>query len=95
MRIIFFATLLGLSLMPAHGHQCILSGTDASEIAIYNACKNDLVMGLDKHTFLPDNKAIKTERDSERLILLESENRKLQEKLNLFRSRLLDLMKDL
>ncbi len=95
MRIIFFATLLGLLLMPAHGHQCILSGTDASEIAIYNACKNDLIMGLDKHTLLPDDTTIKTERASERLILLESENRKLQAKLDLLRSRLLDLIKDL
>ena len=95
MRIIFFATLIGLFFTPAYGHQCILSGTDASEIAIYNACKNDLVMGLDKHTLLPDNTTIKTDRASERLILLESENRQLQAKLGLLRSRLLDLVKDL
>ena len=90
MRIIFFAILLSLSAGSVHGHQCVLSGTGASEIAIYNACKNDLVMGMDGH-----GSAGATDQVSQKLILLETENRQLQAKLALLRNRLLDLMKDL
>ena len=91
MRIIFFAILLSLSAGSVHGHQCVLSGTGASEIAIYNACKNDLVMGMDGH----GSSAGATDQVSQKLILLEAENRQLQAKLALLRNRLLDLMRDL
>ena len=92
MRIIFFAILLSLSAGSVHGHQCVLSGTGASEIAIYNACKNDLVMGMDGHG---SSAASATDHVSQKLIPLEAENRQLQAKLALLRNRLLDLMKDL
>ena len=95
MRIIFFATLLCLLTPPIYGHQCILSGTSTSEIAIYNACKNDAVMGLDDPTAPSGNANGKTEEMSHRLTLLEAENRQLQAKLNSLRNRLLDLIKSL
>ena len=95
MRIIFFAILLSLPAGSVHGHQCVLSGTGASEIAIYNACKNDLVMGMDGHGSAATNTADATDQVRQKLILLEAENRQLQAKLALLRNRLLDLMKDL
>ena len=98
MRIIFFAILFSLSAGSVHGHQCVLSGTGASEIAIYNACKNDLVMGIDGHgssVTSAASAASATDQVSQKLILLEAENRQLQTKLALLRNRLLDLMKDL
>ena len=92
MRIMLFATLFSLLAAPLYGHQCVLSGTDASDITAYNACKNDLVMGMDGH----DKSATSAADDtSQRLILFEAENRQLQAKLGLLRNRLLDLMKDL
>ena len=95
MRIIFFAILLILSAGSVHGHQCVLSGTGASEIAIYNACKNDLVMGMDGHDKSGTSGTSAADDTSHRLILLEAENRQLRAKLGLLRNRLLDLMKDL
>ena len=95
MRIIFFAILLILSAGLVHGHQCVLSGTSASEIAIYNACKNDLVIGMDGHGSSATSAAGATDQANQKLILLEAENRKLQAKLALLRNRLLDLMRDL
>ena len=95
MRIIFFAILFSLLASSVHGHQCVLSGTGASEIAIYNACKNDLVMGMDGHGSSANSTAGTTDQTSQKLILLEAENRQLQAKLALLRNRLLDLMKDL
>ena len=96
MRIIFFAILFSLLASSVHGHQCVLSGTGASEIAIYNACKNDLVMGMDGHGSSATSPASATDQKvSQKLILLEAENRQLQAKLALLRNRLLDLMKDL
>ena len=95
MRIIFFAILLILSAGSVHGHQCVLSGTGASEIAIYNACKNDLVMGMDGHGSSTTSAAGATDQANQKLILLEAENRQLQAKLALLRNRLLDLMRDL
>ena len=95
MRIIFFAILLSLSAGSVYGHQCILSGTAASEIAIYNACKNDLVMGMDGHSSSATSTAGANDQVSQKLILLEAENRQLQAKLASLRNRLLDLMRDL
>ena len=70
MRIIFFAILFSLSAGSVHGHQCVLSGTGASEIAIYNACKNDLVMGMDGHGSSATSAASATDQVSQKLILL-------------------------
>ena len=95
MRIMFFATLFSLLAAPLYGHQCVLSGTDASDISIYNACKNDLVMGMDGHDKSATDTTSTADDTSQRLILLEAENRQLQAKLGLLRNRLLDLMKDL
>ena len=95
MRIIFFAILLILSAGSVYGHQCVLSGTGASEIAIYNACKNDLVIGMDGHGSSATIAAGTTDQANQKLILLEAENRQLQAKLALLRNRLLDLMRDL
>ena len=95
MRIIFFAILLSLPAGSVHGHQCVLSGMGASEIAIYNSCKNDLVMGMDGHGSSTTSAAGATDQATQKLILLEAENRQLQAKLALLRNRLLDLMRDL
>ncbi len=95
MRIIFFAILISLSVGSVYGHQCVLSGTDASKIAIYNACKNDLIMGTDGHGSPAASTATTADQVSQKLILLEAHNRQLQAKLDLLRNRLLDLMKDI
>ena len=90
MQTILFAILFSLTAGPVYSHQCVLSGTTAAEITIYNACKNDLVMEMDGHV-----SANAADQVSEKLNLLESENRQLQAKLDLLRNRLLDLMKNL
>ncbi len=95
MRIAFFAMLLSLLTTPSSGHQCVLSGTDASEITIYNACKNDLLMGVDGHASSADVANSTNKNPSQRLILLEAENKRLQAKLDLLRIHLLDLIKNL
>jgi hypothetical protein len=95
MRIIIFTSLLGLLAAPVYGHQCILSGTDSSQIAIYNACKSDIVMGLDGHDLSSKDTTSENESATQRLILLEAENRQMQAKLKSLRNRLLELMKDL
>ncbi len=95
MRIIFFTILLSLSAGSVYSHQCVLSGTDASEIAIYNACKNDLAMGMDGHESSATSATGVTDQVSQKLILLEAENRQLQAKLALLRNRLLDFIRDL
>ena len=95
MRITFFAMLLSLLTAPTYGHQCVLSGTDASEITIYNACKNDLIMGADGHASSADIANSTDKNPSQRLILLEAENKRLQAKLGLLRNQLLDLIKNL
>ena len=95
MQTILLAILFSLTAGPVYSHQCVLSGTTAAEITIYNACKNDLVMGMDRHGSSATSSASATDQVSQKLILLEAENRQLQAKLALFRNRLLDLMKDL
>lgn len=95
MRITFFAISFSLLTAPIYGHQCVLSGTDASEITIYNACKNDLIMGVDGHDSSATSANSANENSSQKLILLEAENKRLQAKLDLLRNQLLDLMKNL
>ena len=90
MQIIFFAILFSLTAGSVYSHQCVLSGTTASEITIYNACKNDLAMTMDGH-----GSTDTADQVSQKIILLEAENRQLQAKLELIRNRLLDLMRNL
>ncbi len=95
MRVIFFSILFSLSAGSVYSHQCVLSGTTASEITIYNACKNDIVMGMDGHGSSVTSIAGAADQVDQKLILLEAKNKQLQAKLDLLRNRLLDLMKDL
>jgi hypothetical protein len=52
-------------------------------------------MGMDGHDKSATSATSAADDTSQRLILLEAENRQLQAKLGLLRNRLLDLMKDL
>ena len=95
MQIIFFAILFSLAAGSVFGHQCVLSGTTAAEITVYNACKNDLAMEMDGHGPSAKSAASATDQAGQKLLLLEAENKQLQAKLDLLRNRLLDLIKNL
>ena len=69
------------------GHECILQGTDTSEIAAYNACKNDLAFGNAGH----DDTALSA--TSDRIKALEIENEALKAKILILKGRLLDLLR--
>jgi len=81
---------------PTMAHECVLSGTSASEITIYNSCKNDLIMGQSGHARQKDeaenqdNTAL-----TARVKALEAENQGLRARLETARRQLLDLAKDL
>ena len=47
--VLLFAVCLVHIAAPTAAHECVLGGTSASEITIYNSCKNDLIMGQSGH----------------------------------------------
>ena len=51
MKIFYFMFLIYFSFQ-AHAHECILQGTSAKDITIYNACKADLKKNTNPHTDL-------------------------------------------
>ena len=69
------------------GHECILQGTNTSDIAAYNACKNDLAFGTAGHT---DTDSTAT---SDRIKVLETENEALKAKILILKGQLLNLFR--
>jgi len=97
MRLICLALCFALLASPASAHFCLLTGTTNADIASYNACKNDLMMGLSGH-----DQAAEEDKDedlrqltAETLRQLKAENAELRAKLAQLRGQLLDLAKDL
>ena len=90
-RMIVVVMAFGLMSVGAHAHECKLTGSTNAEITSYNACKNDLMMGLTGHDKASDDNAA----NADKIIALEAEIQHLQDKLTLLRRRLLDLAKDL
>ena len=64
-------------------HKCVLTGSSATEITIYNSCKNDLASGVINHT---------NTRDLERIKELEQETKQLEGKIFALKRYLLDLL---
>jgi len=89
MRLICLALCFAFLASPASAHLCLLTGTTNADIASYNACKNDLMMGLSGH-----DQAAAEDKDED-LRQLTAENAELRAKLAQLRSQLLDLAKDL
>ena len=90
-RIIVAMIAFGLINANAHAHECKLTGSTNTEITSYNACKNDLMMGLSGHDKASDENIANTDK----IIALEVQIQQLQDKLTFLRRRLLDLAKDL
>jgi hypothetical protein len=94
--VLLFAVCLVHIAAPTAAHECVLGGTSASEITIYNSCKNDLIMGQSGHAVQKDeaenqdNTAL-----TARIKALEAENQGLRARLETARRQLLDLAKDL
>ena len=65
-------------------HKCVLNGSSATEITIYNSCKNDLASGVAGHS--------KT-KDPDRIKELEQENEQLKGKILALKRYLLDLLR--
>ena len=88
MRLSLLAVVILLTLNePTLGHECILQGTDTSEIAAYNACKNDLAFGNAGHS---DTASSAT---SDRIKVLEIENQSLKAKILILKGQLLNLLR--
>ena len=77
MKIFYFLFLIIFSLK-AYAHECVLQGTSAQDITIYNACKSDLKKN--DHS----NKALNN-------ALMKNKIKKLKEENKLLKNQLLDI----
>lgn len=77
MKIFYFLFLIIFS-FKAYAHECVLQGTSAKDITIYNACKSDLKK--DDHS----NKALNN-------ALMKNKIKKLKEENKLLKNQLLDI----
>ena len=82
-RAILTASLITILSQNAMAHKCVLTGSSATEITIYNSCKNDLASGVINHT---------NTRDLERIKELEQETKQLEGKIFALKRYLLDLL---
>ena len=83
-RTVLAIILLSLFSQTAMAHKCVLAGSNAAEITIYNSCKNDLASGLAGHN---DTKKENYIRE------LELENEKLKYKILSLKQYLFDLLR--
>ena len=83
-RTILTAALITMLSQNAMAHKCVLTGSNATEIIIYNSCKNDLVSGASGHS-----DTIVSERINE----LEQENEQLEDKILALKRYLIDLLR--
>jgi len=77
MKIFYFLFLIIFSLK-AYAHECVLQGTSAQDITIYNACKSDLKKNTNPHKDL--NNAF-----------LKNKIKELKEENKLLKNQLLDI----
>ena len=77
MKIFYFLFLIIFSLK-AYAHECVLQGTSAKDITIYNACKSDLKKNTNPHKDL--NNAF-----------LKNKIKELKEENKLLKNQLLDV----
>ena len=77
MKIFYFLFLIIFS-FKANAHECLLQGTSAKDITIYNACKSDLKKNDQS------NKALNN-------ALMKNKIKKLQEENKMFKNQLLEI----
>ena len=77
MKIFYFLFLIIFS-FKAYAHECVLQGTSAKDITIYNACKSDLKKNTNPHKGL--NNAF-----------LKNKIKELKEENKLLKNQLLDI----
>ena len=81
---ILTAVFITISSQNAMAHKCVLNGSSATEITIYNSCKNDLASSLAGHNNI---------KDLDRIKELEKENEHLKGKILVLKRYLLDLLR--
>ena len=88
-RSILLLTMLISTLAgPLSAHQCILGGSTATDMQIYNSCKADLAAGIAGHDH--QNADMSGE-----ILRLKTENEALRARLKIIRQRLLTILGDL
>lgn len=93
MRLFFTSLILATLALatlatPSLAHQCILGGSSATDIQIYNSCKADLVAGNSGHEDAGTDPSVEMSR-------LRAENDALKAKLTDVKRQLLDILGDL
>ena len=88
MKFFYFLFLIIFSLK-AYAHECVLQGTSAKDITIYNACKSDL-----KKTDY-SNKSLNNALMKNKIKKLKEENKMLRNQLLEIRLRLNSLIKNI
>jgi len=96
-RLVILCILVSWPGLPATAHQCILAGSSAEAIQIYNACKADLVNGSARHAAADNAAGDGGASDSAeaRLAALQAENDALKARLADVRRRLFEVLGDL
>lgn len=93
MRLLFTPLILATLVMatlttPSWAHKCILGGSTATDMQIYNSCKADLAVGNAGH------EEARTDLSDE-MARLQAENDALKARLTAVKRQLLDLLRDL
>jgi len=90
MRLIFLTLTLTLTMLaaPVSAHKCILGGSTATDIQIYNSCKADLATGAAGHR----NDGNDDNDQSAAMLRLEAENEALRARLATVKRHLLDIL---
>jgi hypothetical protein len=89
MRLIFLTVIMTMLAGPVSAHKCILGGSSAMDMQIYNSCKADLATGAAGHR----NDGIdQNNEQSAELLRLEAENKALRARLSAVKRHLLDIL---
>jgi hypothetical protein len=88
MKIFYFLFLISFSFQ-VYAHECVLKGTSAKDITIYNACKSDLKKN--DHS----NKGLNDKLMKNKIKKLKEENKILKNQLLEIRLRLNSLIKNI
>ena len=88
MRLIFLILALSMLAAPASAHKCMLGGSTATDIQIYNSCKADLATGVAGHR----NDGNDDNDQAAALLRLEAENEALRARLAAVKRHLLDIL---
>ena len=88
MRLLFTVTILTMLAGPVSAHKCILGGSTAADMQIYNSCKADLATGSARH-------GANDQDMSGKILRLKAENEALKAQLTVIRQRILAILGDL